>query len=691
MGIFIAWLCFFAIVSPAANPPWGGTVLVEPESAEARRFSGVGRISNCTVFLIKPPGASASSPAYVMTAGHCIDLGANDVIVDRADTSRTVQFGLLKNAAAPPLQIRSRRVAYSTMKEFDLALLELDSTLGAIESSGVVPFGLSRTLPSAGAPVEWAGVPTGSVPLDERVLRTGPCEVTGAADVLEWRWFWRGQIRHDCSDVSTGASGSPLIIGATGVVAGVIGTTNVGNSEPTSDDLCGRNDPCELRGASGVWVRNSGYATPVAPAAPCFDAGGVFQLTAAGCGLDPGTQARVLEQRLSVPPGGSWNTTVTSDSLRFFRHKIFPQGFGDCREEAGYSRPEPLPGRLSSPLPSQEGRYFACITAGVSPTPDSTWQPPRFASAVHLRVDGTPPTGPIRFELSQSDRGFTFFPDGSLSTGIIIKSDEAESSTCADLSTYRRIYPVPYFVPRGAVRRLCLVVEDAAGNASAPTEIDLIEPVIFPVGVLASAGYVHGRAAPGSWISVFGLNLTAAGGGGTRALLRTGGSEIELSIGYAADGQVNARLPESVPAGPSEVILALPGRKPVSAPLLIEAAAPGIFTADGRANSFGIILGISKDGTRHPTMICTANGCARTAIEGLREFAIFAGGLGGTRPVSVTFSEQAVEVREVIPTVVPGVDEIRVQMPEGLKLRGYFPVRVSAGRAESGPAWVWLR
>lgn len=679
---FIAGIALSAIIVSAANPPWGGTALVEPGSTDAQRFSGVGKISNCTVFLIKPSGAGPSSPAYVMTAGHCIDLGANDVILDRADTTRTVQFGLLKNAA-PPLQIRSRRVVYSTMKEFDLALIELDTTLGAIESSGVVPLVLSRTLPSSTALVEWAGVPTGNVPTDERFLRTGPCEVSGVADVLEWRWLWRGQIRHDCSDISSGASGSPLIDRANGMVTGVIGTTNVGNSEPDSDGLCGRNDPCELQGASSVWVRGSSYATPVAHAASCFDATGALQLAAPGCGLDPGTQARVLESRLSVRPGSSWNTTVTHDSLRSFRYKIFVQGTGDCREETGYSQPESLPGRLSNPVPLAEGRYFACIIA--------EGQLPRFASVVHLRVDGTPPSGPAQFDLSQNDRGFTFVPASSLTTGLIIKPDEADVSTCADVSTYRRIYPVPWFIPRASVKRFCLVAEDAAGNASAPTEIDLINPTIFPVGVLASAGYVHGRAAPGSWISIFGLNLTSVDGTGTRALLRTGGSEIELPISYAADGQINARLPDSIPPGPATVIVAPPGRKPSSAPLLIEPAVPGIFTANGRANSFGVIYGIAGDGTRHPTMTCTTNACSPTPIDGLRDFAIFIGGLPGVRPVTATFSEQPVEVREVIPAVYPGVDEIRVHMPDGLNLRGYIPVRVTAARSESGPAWVWLR
>ena len=688
---FILWLCLAASFSSGAQPPWGGTALVEPGSAAARRFSAVGRIANCTVFLIKASGAGAASPAYVMTAGHCLDLAANDVIVGRADTSRTAQFGVLRNATAPPLQIRSRQVVYSTMKEIDLAVLELDSTLGAMESAGLVPLVLSRSLPSPAAPYEWAGLPTGNVPSDERVLRTGPCAVSAVADVLEWRWMWRGQVRHDCSDISSGASGSPLIEQATGAVAAIIGTTNVGNSEPDSDGLCGRNDPCELRGASSAWVGDSSYATPVAVAAACFDGAGVFQLTAAGCGLDPGTQARVLEQRLTVRPGSSWNVAVSSDTLRFFRYKIFAQGAGDCRDEAGYGPPEALPGRISDRLPEGEGRYFACIVAGVSATPDSTWQPPKFATVVHLRVDGTAPAGPAQFSLQQTDRGYTFTPGASLSTGIIVKVDEAEASTCADLTTYRRIYPVPWFIPRGAVKRLCLVLEDGAGNAGDPVEIDVLEPAIFPVGVLAAAGYTHGRAAPGSWISIFGMNLAAADGAGTRVFVRSGGAEFALRAGYAADDQINALLPETVPVGPATLVVARAGRKEVSAPLRIDPAVPGLFTANARANSFGVIFGVGDDGTRRPTMVCASNGCTLTAIEGAREFEILAGGLAGVRPVRVTFSGQPVEVLAVSATEFPGVAQIRVRMPEGMRLRGFLPVRVSAGGAESGPAWVWLR
>ncbi len=506
--------------------------------------------------------------------------------------------------------------------------------------------------------------------------------------MLEWRWLWHGQVRHDCSDISGGASGSPLIDRASGAVTAVIGTTNVGNAPPSSDGLCGRNDPCELRGAESVWRRNSSYATATAPAALCFDAAGVFDLAAPGCGLDPGTQARVFEQRLSARPGSSWNTAVTSGTLRYFRYKTFAQGEGDCAAESGYGRPEPIPGRVSSPLPEREGRYFLCVTAGVSPAPDATWQPARFASVVPLRVDGTPPAEPPRFDLIQSENGFTFIPRSSLSTGIAVKADEAEFSTCADLASYRRIYPAPWFIPRASARRLCLSVEDGAGNSGSPAEVDLTRPSIFPDGVFASAGYEAGKAAPGSWIGVFGVNLVSSG---VKVALRAGGGEFELEVGYASIGQVNARIPDDAPLGPAEVIVSPPGRESVSAPLTIRPAVPGIFTADARPASFGAIAGIRSDGTTQPAMICSARTCEPLPFENIREFTILAGGLGNAGPVTATFAEQPVEVLGVEPAAAPGVDAVRVRMPPELRLRGYIPVRIGAGESESGPAYVWLR
>jgi uncharacterized protein (TIGR03437 family) len=678
------------ILSPAlaANPPVGASTLIQPDSADARRFSGVGRIPGCTAFLMRPSGSTASSPAYVMTSGHCVDLAANDVILNRAETTRTIQFGLLKDASREPLRVRSRRVLYSTMKSVDLAILELDTTLGALESEGLTPLVLGRGEAASSAAVEWAGLPSIGIPPGDSFLRTGACTASGTVGVLEWRWLWHGQIRHDCSDMSGGASGSPLIDRASGAVIGIIGTTNVGNLAPSSDGLCGRNDPCELEGGQSVWRRNSSYATPVTAAVACFDASGSFQLTAAGCGLDPGTQARVRETRLSARPGQSWNAAVTSDSLLFFRYKIFAQGSGSCADESGYGPPEAIPGRVSNPLPDREGRYFLCITAGATPVPDAAWQQPRFASVLHLRLDGTPPAEVPRFTLWQDSNGFTFIPNANLATGIAVKTDTAGTSTCADLSTYRRIYPVPWFIPGASARRLCLIVEDGAGNAGKPWEVDFENPSIFPDSVYASAGYAPGRASPGSWISIFGVNLTGLEpGSGTRVFARVSGArDIDLRVGYAVLGQVNALLPDDIPPGEAEIVVAPPGRNPVRAPFRIEAAVPGIFTADGRAFSFGAILGVAGDGTLHPAMVCDSRGCERRPIDGIREFLIYASGLGNSGPPAASFSEQPVDVLDVRRGVFPGVDQVRVRMPAELRLRGYIPIRLKAGSAESIPA-----
>jgi hypothetical protein len=84
------------VASVHAIAPVGASLLVRSNSPEAARFSGVGRFGGCTAFLIRPFGATAASPAYAVTAGHCNDLSANSVILDAADTSnRSVVFEYL--------------------------------------------------------------------------------------------------------------------------------------------------------------------------------------------------------------------------------------------------------------------------------------------------------------------------------------------------------------------------------------------------------------------------------------------------------------------------------------------------------------------------------------------------------------------------------------------------------------------
>lgn len=177
-GFLLCWL-----PPPAPASPRGESRPVSSGTAQARRFSAVARFGGCAALLIRPAGAPPRAPAHVLTAGHCIDLGANDVIVDRAGTRRTAVFRYLHDVtAADRLTVTSRRVACSTMKRLDLAAVEPDATLDDPAAAGIEPMELDAGAAAPGEQVEGAGIPSVGIPRDEIFLRASPCAAQGVAD-----------------------------------------------------------------------------------------------------------------------------------------------------------------------------------------------------------------------------------------------------------------------------------------------------------------------------------------------------------------------------------------------------------------------------------------------------------------------------------------------------------------------------
>ena len=496
-----------AAIGRAANPSLGGSTLVSSGTAQAARFSGVGRMGGCTAFLIRPAAAPANAPAHVVTAGHCIDLDSNNVILDRADT-RTLVFRYLHDNGTPDrVSARARRIVYSTMKRIDVAVLELETSLDRLGAERISAYELSSDEIAAGEAVEWAGVPRNGIPADEMFLRTSGCTVSGRPDVIEWRWTWWEMLRNDCSDIRGGASGSPLFATATGRVIGVLTTGNAGAIEQSGEFRCWRDNPCEVVPGGFEYVPDTSYATPVTALARCFDASGAFSLSAAGCGLDPGRQPRVLEPNIAVRPGARWNAAISSTEARQFRYKVVREGDGDCRSEAGYGALLPIEAgtRITEALPAEQGRYHLCVVGEGAPV--------KFATLVHLRLDATPPPMPPEFVLrARGDGGFAFETRTRVPelAGMRVKLDVAASDMCAVNDGYRDIYPVPLAIGP-EVQRLCLIAYDLAGNAQEPVSVDLRGPSIFPAGVVNAAGQHAGAIAPGAWMSIFGVNLTASG------------------------------------------------------------------------------------------------------------------------------------------------------------------------------------
>jgi uncharacterized protein (TIGR03437 family) len=685
MWAIVPVLLLSASVAGAANPPLGASRLVSSGTAEAARFSGVGRMGGCTAFLILPAGAAPNAQAYVMSAGHCVDLGANDVILDRPD-SRTIVFGhRYDNAPADRVSVGVRRIVYSTMKRIDVALFELNTTLDGLQAQGIRPFELAAEEAALGEAVEWAGIPVNGIPSDEVFLRTSTCTVSGRPDVIEWRWTWWAMLRNDCSDIQGGASGSPLLSVSTGRVIGVLTTGNAGAVEQGGEFQCWRDNPCEIVSGGYEYVRDTSYATSVSALALCFDASGAFSMSAPGCGLDPGGQPGVLQTEIAVRPGARWNASVATGTARRFRYKVVREGDGDCRSDAGYSSLLPVESstRITDQLPSDTGRYHLCVAGEGSPV--------RFATVVHVRVDATPPAFAPEFALrTRGDGGFFFEPRLRIPelAGIRVKLDAAGVNTCGESAGYRDIYPVPLAIGP-EVNRLCLIAYDLAGNAQNATAIELRAPAILPAGVVSAAAQAPGAIAPASWISIFGLNLTS-GGDGTRAMIRDeGGREWPLEVVFASPRQLNARVPEGVRVGPATVTVTAPDGAAATAAVLIEESAPGLFTPNGERYGVAAVNAVDGDARQAGYSCSATGGCVSQPLPAAAVLEFVAGGFGRARDVSLQIAGYALEVLEV--TAAGDVHLVRARVPEGVHVRGFLPVRIGAGGRVSRPVYIWLR
>lgn len=510
-------------------------------------YTGIGRFTldgNCTAFLIRTPGSGA---AYALTAGHCVARNANEVIVDRAVSGRSVIFNFFAETRDRQMIVPVRRVAYSTMKGRDLALLELTGTQSELAERGVRALELAPAEPSAGAPISVVGAPASFFNQREWFLRRANCTLGRRADLLEFVWHFWDVRRNDCADMVGGFSGSPVIDEANGDVVGILNTTTYLAWQGGGDFDCYLGRPCEI-GAGGQHVEeDTSYSTPVTGVLACFRADGVFELTLASCPLDRGRQLNVTRRTRSQKPGGTWAATLAGD-LPFYRWKGVVAGVGDCRDESGYSsllslaeRPE-----INVPMPLAENRYLLCVAGAEQPVKDAT--------VVNVRVDETPPVVEPRYTVRDEDEryriAFEFAPPELSSYSYkfgppgVIRCDEP------GYAIYRR---VPLVLPKSeGPYRFCFYAEEEAGNTSPAVDFVLgADPLLLPGGVATPFASTRPQFAPGSWLALYGLALEQA-----QVRLRdAAGRVIELTQAYRAATQINVLLPANLVLGPAQILV----------------------------------------------------------------------------------------------------------------------------------------
>lgn len=686
------------ILNLSAAPP--SSRLLLNASGENQAFAAIGRLraaGSCTAFLIEPEPASPSSPAYALTAGHCVSREPYSVIAGQA-ASYTLDFNYFADTRSSLVTVRAASVVWSTMKGTDLALLQLNATLGELQARGLRGLRLSADPLPAGASVFWVGAPSVNFPAERAYLRRGDCSALGSTSLIEANWLWHGELRNDCPDVYGGASGSPLFDAATGRVAGVIGTTTNLSASAGPDFDCFEDRPCAVTTSGPAVEPDTSYAAPVSPLAGCFDAGGRADPALPSCGLDPGRELSIdLNRRTAAPPytGGElsrWNALL-SGSLPYYAYKTVRLGQGDCREPAGYFQPVALSAApvLSAPIGREEGHYLLCVVAGPTPSIDASWQSFRFASIRRMRVDAQPPAAAPDFSLDPLEAGYrlTVSSVPPAVTTLQYKLGPPSSTFCSDTAGYRFYLSVPILVRQTDYpQRLCLRYADDAGNAATPLVFFFDTPVIQPYGLRNGASLQRTQAlAPGSLFRLDGIELTAQGeprlqftdsSGRTRPLPLTG-----LQPGF-----LEARVPDDTPPGRARLeLLPLSGISSAF-DFTVVPSAPGLLFANFAGSGPPLGYFASPDQPATPLADCRGGSiyCSYTAVPvgpAETDVVLYGTGLDASLPQALLGTAAVPVVSVSALPDAPGVLELRLRIPPDFPMRGYQ-------RLLAGSASVWL-
>jgi hypothetical protein len=260
-------------------------------TAAGRRYNGVGLIEAnygiCTGFLFST-GVHPNAPAYVLTNGHCQGtahkLPTNREIIVNRPTKTQFTVNYFHDFKAERLTIPVKRLVYGTMKNTDIAILELTKTQQDLIAAGVVPLQIAPTPPESGEPAIVVGVPSEGVKDELNFLHSVTCRTGELANVKEDVYNWKKSIRHRCSIVG-GMSGSPMISLKTHRVIGIINTGV--NDNATKQPQCSLNRPCEVAQNGSIQTfPQENYGQLVDRIPSCFNSQGVFDLTQSSCQLE---------------------------------------------------------------------------------------------------------------------------------------------------------------------------------------------------------------------------------------------------------------------------------------------------------------------------------------------------------------------------------------------------------------------
>ena len=223
----------------------------------------------------------------------------------------------------------------------------------------------------------------------------------------------------------------------------------------------------------------------------------------------------------------------------------------------------------------------------------------------------------------------------------------------------------------------------------------------LPTGAVTNgAGPTPSSAvAPGSAITIFGVNLADSVQNNTASTLPQTLAGVTVSIGgqllplyYVSPSQINAQLPAATPLGPSSLVVTTPEQAQVTASFTVAQDAPGLFAFISNQKAYG--LAFHQDGTlvteasrakagEQLTLYGTGFGPTTPARpEGLPVPELPAFALTDPASVQVATASFAAQSAYALPGAV-GIDAVQFTLGSGAPTGGDFELTVTVNKVVS--------
>lgn len=426
-------------------------------------WRGIGRVKTkggwpCTGTLLdtRSVASDANSPAYVLTAGHCISHTNGEVILNKP-TKGVVIFNLFADTRGQRQAYKISKVSYSEVKSRDLALLKLEASLETLIQHGIKPFPLASTLPTEGSNVLNVGAPSG------KTLQVAACTSEEGGPVINQPWVWPDMVMNGCTGVAPGSSGSPMLTRNLNTVFALVSVTTEGQ---------GSSDRSESPGSS--------YGNDVTFLNRCFF-DGVFDANAVGCDLAPVFSVTLPRRPLQHakptldeqgnPVYPTWDLSFGIDKDHY-RYKT-TNDVQACQDPTSYG--PALPSRnpyINATIGPEIGMNMLCIVgmSSGSALVDSRTARNALILAATLHKAGPAPTPELQIKKLGGRYHVNWLSmNNPQIENYLYKLGTPEATDCNDQNGYKAVLVRARAIPEQMLPlTICTITEDIAGQRSVP-------------------------------------------------------------------------------------------------------------------------------------------------------------------------------------------------------------------------------